>query len=98
VTYQPVPDVNQTAKAGYQPVAPASVQTNPAAFQQQTYTVAAALVPPTDPAVFAAAKPAPFGNISMPPAFSNSILQVLRCLLAAARDACSVHRRFSKRA
>ena len=85
-TYQAVLDINQTAKAGYQPAAPLGTQTIPAAFsqqqqqqqQQQTYTAAVALMPPTDPAVFAATKPTPAGSIQMPPAFSNSILQVLR--------------------
>ena len=84
VTYQAGPDINQAAKPGYQAAAQPGTQTIPATVfqQQQTYTVAAAMMPPTGPAVFAATKPPPMSNISMPPAFSNSILQVLRCLLS----------------
>jgi len=97
VTYEAGPDVNQIAKAGYQAAVPAGTQTIPTAFQQQqTYTVAAAMMPPTNPAVFASAKPAPMSNISMPPAFSNSILQVLRCLLLIAHDARVNHGVFSQ--
>lgn len=81
------PDMYQPAKTWYQAASPAS-QTMPAAFQpgqtipmqpgQTTYTAAVALMPPVDPAVYQS-KPAPIDSISMPPAFSNSILQVMQC-------------------
>ena len=69
--YQPAPAMYQNP-----PLRTPKTPSSPYAAGTMTHTVAPVLMPALDPDTFPV-KPAPIDSIAMPPAFSNSILQVV---------------------